>query len=83
MYPKRKKGRSELQHRHDLLLHKSCHDPNTYYTGPLEDMAKTVEQHRETARVAEADAEREKKVLVGTQNQVGPSEIRIGSCVEH
>ena len=32
MYPKRKKGRSELQRRHDLLLHKSCHDPNAYYT---------------------------------------------------
>ena len=73
MYPKRKKGRSELQRRHDVLLHKSRHNPNAYYTGSLEDMAKTVEQYRETARVAEADAERGKKVLVGTQNQVGPS----------
>ena len=73
MYPKRKKGRSELQRRHDLLLHKSRHDPNAYYTGSLEDMAKTVEQHRETVRVVKADAERGKKVIVGTQNQVGPS----------
>ena len=76
MCPKHKKGHSELQRRHDSLLHKSCYDPNVYYNASLEDMAKTVEQHRKTARVAEADAEHREKVLVGMQNQVGPPVAR-------
>ena len=68
----RKKHRSQLQRHHDSLLHKSHRDPLAYYTVSLEDMAETVKQHRETVRKAEANAEWNKKALIGTQNQVGP-----------
>jgi hypothetical protein len=71
MYHKRRKRRSEAQRRHDKILHKSRRDPVAYQRASLEAMSETVEEHRERARVAEADAEHSKKVLFGAQNQVG------------
>ena len=71
MKPKHKRGRSELQHHHDLLLHKSRRDPLAYYKASLEDMAETVKGHRETALAAEEGERHCKKVLAGAQNQVG------------
>jgi len=67
-----RKDRSEPQRRHDLLFHKSHHDPLTYYKTRLEDLSKTVEQYRRTVHVTEVDARHSKKALAGAQNQVGP-----------
>ena len=65
-----KKRRSEAQRRHDTLLHKSRCDRAAYCVATLEGMTETVEQHRERARAAEADADHNKKALVAVQNQV-------------
>ena len=71
----RRRDRSEPQRRHDLLLHKSHHDPLTYYKTSLEDLSKTVAHYREATRIAETDARQGKKALVCTQDQVGPSQV--------
>jgi len=71
----RKKYRSEPQHHHGLLFHKSRHDPLAYYKTCLEDLSETVEKYREMVRVAEVDARHSKKALANTQTQVGPLQV--------
>lgn len=69
---KSKKRRSEAQHRHAKLLHKSRRDPAAYREATLEAVSKTAEEYRQRARVAEANAERDKKEISKAENQVGP-----------
>ena len=71
MYQKHRKRRSELQRRHDILLHQSRRDPAAYQVATLQDFSETVKVYRERARAAEADTEHSKKLLISTQNQVG------------
>jgi hypothetical protein len=71
----RKKDRSELQHHHDLLLHKSRRDPLAYYQTSLGDVSETAKKYREMARAAEADATHSREALVDVQNQVGPLQV--------
>lgn len=68
MCPKHR--RTEAQRRHDVHLHEAHHNPIGYYVDTVQDMTKTVNQHRERARGAEADAKRSKKALACTQNEV-------------
>jgi hypothetical protein len=77
MYRGRRKPRSEPQRRHDVLLHKSRYDPVTYNVASLEDISKTVGECRERARVAEADAEGNKKALASANNQVCYQKVRM------
>jgi len=73
MYYKSKKRRSEAQRRHAKLLHKSRRDPTAYREATLEAMSKTAEEHRERARVAEANTERYEKEISKAENRVGLS----------
>ena len=72
MYQKHRKRRSELQRRHDAILHQSRYDPPTYRTATIEDMSNTVKQYRKRANAAEADAEESRKALASAQHQVCP-----------
>jgi len=69
-------GNAEPQHRHNLLFHKSRHDPLAYYKTCLEDSSETIERYREMVCVAEVDARHSKTALAGTQTQVGSSKFR-------
>ncbi|KAF9786290.1 hypothetical protein BJ322DRAFT_1020358 [Thelephora terrestris] len=69
MSPKKRKRRSEAQVRHSALLHKSQNDPLTYYATSLEEVASTAEKQRERARLAEVDAEHNRKALARARNQ--------------
>ena len=73
MYGKRRRPRSEAQRRHDRHLHQSRRDPHAYTLVSLEDMSQTVQEYRERACKAEADAEISKKALAATEQQVGSS----------
>ena len=70
MNHKHRKRRSELQRRHDVLLHQSRRDRAAYQVATLQDLSETVKEYRERARAAEAETEHSKELLISTQNQV-------------
>lgn len=73
MSRKPKKRRSEAQKHHITTLHMSRSDPVAYRAASQEEMTEKIYLQKKKIRSAEADAERSKKALDITENQVCPS----------